>query len=341
MRLRPGLGIVAARLWLPDTTEDVTMAVDRGAVDAGDADKLGVKSVTVSDVAPPRMAVGAASRALRESGWSAATVDLLVHANTYYQGHDFWSPAHYIADQLEATRAEAFGIAQMCTGGATALGVAAARIVADERVRRALVTTADRFTEPGFHRWTSDYGVAYGDGATALLLSADAADAPLRLRSVATATAAGLERTHRGADPFGHAARDAHSTVDVRRTMKTYLEANGIDTLLGLTAGKVADVLPAACADAGIDASDERLRYVVLPRIGANTIERSYLPAIGAITPAQRLLFGETTGHLGAGDVTAGIAELEALGLLRGGQFAAVLGVGAGYTWVCAVVEAA
>lgn len=341
MRLRPSLGISAASLWLPDTTEDVTAAIERGAVDAEDAERLGIKALTVSDLAPPQMGVEAASRALAAAGWPARSIDLVVHAYTYYQGHDFWSPAHYVASQIGAGHAEAFGIAQMCAGGATGLAVAAARLVADGHVRRALVTTADRFAEPGFHRWTSDYGVAYGDGATAVLLSGSTAAAPARLRSVATATASALERTHRGSDPFTAAARQARTAVDVRRTMKAYLDANGIDTLLSLTDRNVRAVLSAACADAAVDPASRRLRYVVLPRIGVATIERSYLPAICSVTSAQQLLFGENSGHLGAGDVAAGIAELLDLGLLRCGEFAAILGVGAGYTWVCAIIEAA
>lgn len=61
----------------------------------------------------------------------------------------------------------------MCNGGAAAIEFSASRIQGDPATTRALVTTAERFCAPTFDRWGSDFGIAYGDGATAVLLGDD------------------------------------------------------------------------------------------------------------------------------------------------------------------------
>jgi 3-oxoacyl-[acyl-carrier-protein] synthase III len=46
------------------------------------------------------------------------------------------------------------------------------------------------------------------------------------------------------------------------------------------------------------------------------------------------------TGHLGAGDLAANLADIVAERRLEAGAIAAVLGAGGGFTWTCAIVRA-
>lgn len=342
MRFDPPLPIAAVACWLPQGRETAAFAIADGRLDATHAADQGYLACAVSELAPPEMAVLAATAALDSAGWDPAGVDLLLHAWTYYQGHDFWSPPHFVADRIGATAAIPVGVQQMCNGGAAAVELAAARLLADPSVTRAVVTTADRFAAPGFDRWSGDYGTSYGDGATALLLAAPGVEPapPLRLLAVATMAVPSLESAHRGGDPFSPAPRMVSSQVDSRRTLKHFLAAGGGPVLAGHAATTAQAVLTAALADAQLAADDPRLRVVALPRLGREVLDDDYPDGLPVGPGTTVLRPGADTGHLGAGDPFANLADLHAAGTLAPGEVAVLLSVGAGFTWSALVVEA-
>ena len=123
MRFDGGLGIKAVTTWIPETCETVEYAVRAGLLNASAVGRQGVTALPVSaDLAPPQMAVLAGRKALTRARWDSAKIGMLAHAWVYHQGHDKWSPAHYIANELHLpASALPFGIQAMCTGGATGL----------------------------------------------------------------------------------------------------------------------------------------------------------------------------------------------------------------------------
>ena len=295
----------------------------------------------MSELAPPQMAVRAGREALARAGLPGTSLDLMVHAWIHHQGHDFWSPAHYIADELGAGGALPFGIQQMCNGGSVALQTAAAHLLADSGLRHALTTTADRFAEPGFARWNGDYGVVYGDAATAVLLHrTPRSDDVLHLLSVATVAAPELEQVHRGDDFFSDAPRRHGEAVDVRRTKKAFLAEHGTERLASVTTASVRRVVRQALDEAGVDRDDPGLRHLLLPRLGRAALDGAYLPALGGLPHCRIHDFGADTGHLGAGDTPANLADLVASGLIGPGETAVAVSGGGGFSWSAAVVRA-
>ncbi|MEV6809024.1 ketoacyl-ACP synthase III family protein [Streptomyces sp. NPDC051132] len=298
-------------------------------------------------VAAPEMAVLAARDALGSADADAGGLDALCHAWMYYQGHDLWSPAHYIAHEIGARRAMPFGLQQVCNGGAAAVELMAAYLGTPDpsgagRPKRGLVTTADRFIEPGFDRWSGDYGVAYGDGATAVLLRSPAGpEDPLRLLAAATVAAPELESMHRGADPFGTAPHAYRERVDMRATKRAYLREHGDRNFAAVNERSIREVTGAALRDAGVRPDDPRLRYAVLPRFGAKLLTENWIPVLSSCVPAKIENFGQETGHLGSGDAVANIADVLHAELLAPGELALVYSAGAGFTWSCLLVEAA
>jgi 3-oxoacyl-[acyl-carrier-protein] synthase-3 len=341
MRLPAPVGLSGLSTWIPSERQSAREAVALGLIEEDTAQELGYTELPIAQLSAPEMAVLAARSALsRADSDNSIGTGLVLHAWMHYQGHDLWSPAHYIADQLGMGDAVPVGIQQVCNGGATAIEMAVARLTAEPAVGRALVTTADRFAEPGFDRWRSDYGIAYGDGATALLIHPPGDDAPadLTLYAVATVAAPQLERMHRGRDPFSTAPRSISSRVDMRRTKKAFLETEGMAAFTQARGDSLRRVLQTCLADARLDGDDPRLRYVVLPRLGRKMIELAYLPVITELTRAVTLPTGQVTGHLGAGDAPAGLAELHHDKLLEPGEYALVISAGAGFTWSCLLV---
>lgn len=311
MRLDPPVAVLAATTELPTTRVLADDAVASGAISRADADAAGVVALPVEPTrAAPELAVDAARRALREARRSPADVDLVVHAWTHYQGHDFWSPTHYLADTLGAHHAECLGVQQMCHGGVAALQVAATRIATDPGVALALVTTADRFDDAWFDRWSGDYGVLYGDGGTACVLAraADAVDPRALVHGVVGASLPGLESMHRRVGGFG-ARPDADRPIDVRATKKAYLERHGSTALQDGFGRALRSVVPRVLEETGT--KPDEVDAVVLPRVGAGVVADLYAPVLAEILPARTVHDVATTGHLGAGDLAAGIADAD------------------------------
>ncbi|MCX5142747.1 MULTISPECIES: ketoacyl-ACP synthase III family protein [unclassified Streptomyces] len=338
MRFSDGLTIEATATWLPATTESGYALVADGVLDPEIPAAAGVVEVPVSHrESAPDMAVLAGRRALDGAGVRPADVGLLVHNWIYHQGHDFWSPAHYVADRIGARNALPFGIQQMCHAGAMALHTAAAHLTADPSYGTALVTTADRFGPTGFDRWRGDYQVAYGDGATAAVLGRSGNG--LRLISHALRAAPDMESMYRGADAFSSAPFDHGRPLDIRRTKRAFIESGGMDLFAKTGPEAVRAVLLQSLSEAGLNADDPRIRYVALPRLGPKVLGLMYLPVIQELLTAQPLHLGARTGHLGCGDPLANLTDITAQRLLEPGEFALLLTGGGGFTWSCLVVQ--
>lgn len=343
MRLSPPLdeppGIAAAVLRLPSGRHRAEDAVAAGLLDQETADRLGYRELAVSpDRAAPELAVLAAGKALADAGWDAADLGLTVHAWLYHQGHDFWSAPHFVASGVGAGRATPVGVQQTSNGSVAALEVAAGRLALDPTVGRCLVTTADCFGEPGFDRWFGDIDVAYGDAGTALLL--DRAAGEYRLLSITSVSSPDYEVMYRGDDPFSPAPRTARERISARRTKLFFRAGGGWPRFVGILRRSVQQVVLAALTDAGLAPDDPRLRYVVMPRIGAGALAQFYEPSVRELElPHTEVLdLGRQTGHLGAGDVIANLADLHAGDRLAPGEVALLLSAGNGYTWSCVAV---
>jgi len=334
------LYIASASVWLPVTHDRAEDALARGDYDRDDLAATGYESAgTAGDIAPPDMASHAAKQAIAHSGYDPEDLVLVAHASAWYQGHPFWSAASYVQRQVGATNAMAVNVNQMCNGGAAAMDITLGYLAGRSCDDAALVTTADRFSLPGFDRWRSDYGIVYGDGGTAVVLSRRAG--PLRVKAWSTVTEPELESMHRGTDPFTASPTTPDGPLSIRRTKKAYLQSHGKDSkdMVGAIQERGARrALDTALCHASCDPADAKI--LILPNLGRKILQSLYWPLFG-VTNGERTLWhiGSRTGHLGAGDVSLGLATVLDKNLLQPGELAIVLGAGAGYSWTCLIVE--
>lgn len=308
-------------------------------IDAENAGRYAYSALRVSELAPVELAERSAAQTLEASGLPAADITALLHAWTYYQGHEFWSPAHYLANQLGATAAEPMGIQQMCNGGMAAIGQASRHLLADPAAEAVLVTTADCFPAPGFDRWGGDYGVCYGDGATSVLLTRAPRGRSVRLLSAATVAAPVLEGMHRGEAPFGPAPLSGVKTLLPKVAKKEFLTAHPQLPFGPLAHDAVTTVVGRALHRAEVAPSDPRLRAAALPRLARHVMTDAYEPAFAAACAAPVVPLGSDTGHLGAGDAVANLCDLLDRDDVRPGDLLVLLSAGAGFTWSAAIVE--
>ncbi|MGW0746505.1 ketoacyl-ACP synthase III family protein [Streptomyces sp. NPDC002817] len=341
MKFGNDLRIKTATSWFPPDRETVEDAIAAGKLDTPDADKIGVSQLPVSTQwSGPELAVAAARDAMSRAGWSPSKVGLVLHTWIYHQGHDMWSPPHFVANEVGNPEAQSYGVQQGCNGGALALQLAAMHLTADRGLGAALVTTGDRFEPPGFRRWACDYGLGYGDAGTAALLHrGDAEPDDYALVSMATATDAGLELMLRHGDDFSPAPLSHNEYIDLRRPKKSYMAEHGKERFSQIAGRLIRKVIVDSVHDAGLQPDDPRIKYIALPRLGVSVLDSIYTPVLDDVLKAEALRFGAATGHLGCGDFLANLADLRDHASLQPGDFALVIGGGAAWTWACAVVQ--
>ncbi|WP_447002180.1 ketoacyl-ACP synthase III family protein [Saccharothrix isguenensis] len=313
----------------------VAEAVAAGEYDAEEAARSRMRSVAVSDkAAAPELAVAAARAALARSSVPAAGIGLLIHADCYFQGTEFWNTAAFVQHQvLGHGETVAFELRQMSNGGMCALDVAAGLLTARPDFGAALLTTGDRFGDRGFDRWRTDKGLVFADGGTAVVLNRR--PGPLRLVATAAYAAPELEGLHRGTG-FAEGFEEAR-TVDLLARKEQFLTTMPVGEVGARNAAGMMTAVKRCLAEAGSDVDEMAL--VAVPFFGAGLLTRQCLEPIGV--PLERTLgdWGLETGHLGSGDQFAALAKVLTDDLLAPGQRVLLVGVGAGFTWTCAVLE--
>ncbi|MDN3295382.1 ketoacyl-ACP synthase III family protein [Streptomyces ficellus] len=320
---------------LPSLTA-VADAVASGACPPRVAAATGLVSVSYSpDESAAEMAAAAARTALRRADADGGDVDLLLHADTYHQGQDLWPVASYIQREALGNGCQAIEIRQMSNGGLAALDLATAYLSAGHGRGDALLTTADRFCEPGIDRWRTDPGTPYADGASALVLSRRGGFA--RLVSLAMFADPELEPLHRGDEPFGPAPFSHRVPVDFEEAKRAFIGRVGMSYAITRAHNGQQTVLKQALADAGMELADAE--WVVLPHFGRRRLQSIYYQPFGIDPQRTTWDFSRTVGHLGAGDQFAGLDHLLVSGKAGPGDRCVLVSVGAGYSWGCAVLE--
>jgi len=334
-----GLFVAGIAHWLP-AMMPVAEAVAAGAYDADEQARNDYASVTVAQAAdaPPVMAVRAARIALDRASVPPGDITLLLHASFWFQGIDFWSAAPYIHNAVLPgnRRAPAIDISQMSNGSLGGVELAASYLAADPARRAALVTVADRFQLPGFDRWRSDVaGIVYGDGAAAIVLSRDGGFA--RLLAMVTVVDTRLENLYRGSQPFGVMSGEAGRPLDNRARRRAHLDDTGFQTVVEQTTAGLTEAVETALHESGVQRAG--IARFVFPSVGLAGLSSRYLAPLGLDLSATTWHWGRRTGHVGAADQLSGLTELVDSGALEPGQRAVLIGIGAGFSWSCAVVE--
>lgn len=316
------------------TRMEADQAQALGLVDALAVRRTAMRSVCVSKLSGPEMAVRAARAALADARVQPQDITLVLHASTYYQGHDLWAPASYIAQFAVGNAGLSVDVNQLSNGGMAALELAQAHLRGLPESHSALITTGDRFCPPGFDRWNSDPGTVCGDGGTALVLSRAGGFA--RLLSLVTVSDPELERMGRGDVPFGDVAL-AHRPISIEAQRASALKRWGMSTVLERLRQGQRESFERALKQSGLSAGD--IDLFVPPNLGRPRMQFQFFEPLGIDAADSTWGWGSTVGHLGAGDQAAGLAHLRDTGALTAGRRVALLGAGGGFAWSTAILE--
>jgi len=314
---------------------------------AGETERIldtGYHTVSVEEsLYPADMALIAARRALVAAGREPRELSLLVVTSIHRHGHKrLWSPASWLQSQLDCPQVLPLTVSQGCNGQMLALELAQGYL-GGTAGGAALIVAADQFSSSGFDRFTADYGIVYGDGAAAAVLTMGPEDETAehrgrhgwRVLGTRSVSAPELEGLHRGAAPAPETPELLNAEHDVRAAKKRFLEENGSDSLKKSTLAAVREIREALLPDG----DDPRLRRIVYPNLGLKLLEENYFPEFpgGAFTSLWD--FGRTVGHLGSGDQIAGLDHLARHQKFAVGDRLLLLGAGAGFTWTGTLIE--
>lgn len=323
--------------YLPNRRETAAEAIAAGRFNEVQRQKTGQRTAAVSSPdrgeTAPAMAVAAARRAIAAAGIDPADIDLLVHAVALHNGLELWNCGAYIQDQLEIDECLPIEIRTECAGA----------IVGIEMIGRwfggrgsGLITAADAWVLPLFDRWASDSGLVYGDGAAAVVVGPQ--PGPFRVLSTSLVSDPALERIHRGDDTMDMPLYRQSLPIDVRGRNAAFRTHRSIDEFWTRNAVGLSRSVQTALSDAGIHHDDVRMWLV--PHFGDALLRKQcYEPM--KIHPGQTLVdFGHDIGHTGAPDPILGLDWLTATGDIAPSDLIVLVGIGAGFTWGCAVVQA-
>jgi 3-oxoacyl-[acyl-carrier-protein] synthase-3 len=322
--------------WLPPAMTG-EQAVRAGLCERELLDATGMSAVAVDDsgVVPAEMAARAARIALERSGATSGDVGLILYAHLYDQGNELWSAASYLQRRVVGNRCPAIELRQVSNGGMAGLDLATAHLAARPESRSVLICSADRFAEPGFDRWRTDPGTVYADGGVAAVLTRGHGFA--RLASLVLVSDPDLEGMHRGGEAHGVGLVSTDRPLDLGAHKRNFLRQVGRSYPVGRVAAGQRQVVETALAEAGCEL--EKISRVVLPRFGRRRLETNFLRNLGLTLEHTTWDWNRSVGHLGAGDLFAGLEHIVTSGTLEPGDRCLLLGVGAGFTWWCAVVE--
>ena len=158
-----------------------------------------------------------------------------------------------------------------------------------------------------------------------------------RLLGLASASRPELEGMHRGAAPFGAVPFTHRDRVDLGACKDEFIRGAGRSFVISQMVEGQRQVLKEALSQA--DTEMEDIDWFVLPHLGRRRLSATYFTPFGIDAARSTWAWARTVGHLGAGDQFSGLTHLVESGVVEPGQRILMVGVGAGFSWTCAVIE--
>jgi 3-oxoacyl-[acyl-carrier-protein] synthase-3 len=316
----------------------IETAIAEGRYPAAEAEYFRLRGASVAgDVPAPELALRAAWHAFgRSGGLSPRDLDLLLYTDVWHQGPEGWNPQYYLQQHLVGGQVLSVELRQGCCGLFSALQLAAGYLW--PRGGTALLVGADNHGTPLADRWRMIEGTVLGDAGCALLISTDSGFA--RVRSVNVTVLPQAEAVNDGGVPMfppdATVGRPLDFAARNREFRKRLLEGNGADVMEAIEK-TLLDLVDRTLTEAGISLAG--VARVAFPHGRRDDLEHRGLNWLGLTIADTTWEFGAGVGHLGVSDQFVALDHLLATGALSAGDHVLLIGLGAGTTMACAVLE--
>jgi 3-oxoacyl-[acyl-carrier-protein] synthase III len=333
----PDTYITGLGVYIPERIT-IDQAVEKGLYPAARAGEHGPKAVPVAgEMIAPEMAVRAARQAISQSGVRPDDIDLLLYANSWYQGPEGWLPCSYVQHHLTSGNLLALELRQGSNGIFAGLQVAANYLHAESSRRHTVLVAADNFGTPLIDRWSSGPFVL-GDAASAMVLSKEPGFA--RLLSVSAKTVVAAEEIGRGGLPLFPPSVTLGQQVSLAARVPGDSGERGLATVSSVDqqiSDGVKEVFGAALSEAGVGMDD--IADAVIANNAYGGIQQRHLDGLGLEIARSSREFGRSVGHCGASDQLLSLHHMITGGELHPGDHIAMFGMGPGVILACAIFE--
>lgn len=326
--------INSCKSYVPALRYGINDAVANGLYEEDEAKNTGYKSVLIEqNLFPAEMALDAAERAIESE--DVSNIKHIIYSSIHRNGHkSFWSPASFIQNKLQALNAIPFNLNQGCNGQMIALNLSCSLLNSSIAHDSALLVSSDCFSHSLFDRWKSDYGLIYGDAATAVTLSKNKGFA--KIKKLASISAPVLEEMHRLEYASCESEIFLKQKYNVRESKKQFLIKYGLPKLTSETRNALKK-LSQSIFNEDVALSD--IKYFIFPNLGKKMLEDNYYPAFNCEEDNTLWDFGRTVGHLGTSDCFAGLSFLQDNNKLKTSEHILMIGAGAGFSWTACLLE--
>lgn len=326
------LKILGLGAYLPEKRSLVSIAVKENNYSKEDAFRNGFFSLSEEDILyPADMAVEAIVEI--EDRINVNELKLIIYNNIHYQGQPrLWSPASFVQRYLGANRSLAINMSQGCNSLFNSIYIAQkmSLVNGDEQY---LCLASDRFNTSGFNRWTADYGLIYGDAATAVLLG-QGNSGVAEILAMDVVSVSELEEMHRLDFPKVEGSFDKD---DIRICKKAFMMKYGQESLLDATHYSLTYLWERIMNLSGVTGED--IDHLILPNLGKALLSENYLSVLPKPRKTLSLDWGLSVGHLGCSDAWMGLYQSLHKGLCKTGELALLVGAGSGFSWSLCLVK--
>jgi 3-oxoacyl-[acyl-carrier-protein] synthase-3 len=302
--------------------------------------------VASPEIRAPDLAIEAATRALRRSGYSPNDVGILLYAVEFHDGVDAWNAASYIQKAVASDHCVAAEIRSGCDGGMIGMELASAWLEAHRESRVAVVTASDIWADPFIDRWRTSSRFVLGDGGAAVVLTHEPGFA--QVLSIATVSDPSLEAMTRGEEQFGPFRHTADHPIELAARVEQFLRGMAAEGGLSLAQAQAElqrrtddgarAAVGKALAEAEADVSE--IGHVAMAHINGPEVRRMLQSWLGSVDLARTTWeFGRRIGHLGPGDWFAGFDHLTQSGRASAGDLVLIIADGGGFAWTASVLK--
>ena len=240
----------------------------------------------------------------------------------------FWQPASYVQKITKSDNALTFSIRQGCNSQLISLELLISYMHTNSHVNCTLSVSADHFEHPQFDRWNADYGIVYGDGCAASLVTKEEGD--FKIVHIESRCCGQLEALH-------YLPNSIDENFSVRKSKKIYLEQHGTSALSECSLAELDGLVNRCLKKQHLTMND--IRWVILPNLGMGILKENYLKVLRV--SYEKILFepGRKIGHIGASDAFISLSYISENHLCKPEDKLLVIGAGAGFTWSCMLLE--
>ena len=323
--------IASCASWLPENFFPVEKALLEGKYEDKDAKDTAYHSVAVAsdNLYPSEMASCAAKLALKSAGIKGDELASVIYNAIHRHGNpQLWCPASYLQSELAAVDAIPLTINQGCNSQLLSIDVMRKILLGHDK-NYALAVAADKFSGSSFDRWRSDYGIVYGDAASAVVLSKVSGIA--KILSLENHFDPELESLHRLSTEYDEQSsnyQELHYLV--RLSKKKFMEQYGSEMVMESTRNAMKMLHAKTFESKRI--SPDSIKYFIFPNLGKKILDENYFFISPMAEERSLWEFGRKVGHLGAGDCITGLTHLIEHKKLSRGDRILCIGAGSGFS---------